>query len=115
MLRKDCMTVKEPPYRMQRFLRAHSANLTEKSSILLRFVSKNEMDFNEISTGFSTAKVAFCRQKCGRNRDRNRAKSQVWVSCSRPIMSCKYHNQAYTDRPYRTSIESEISLVRPYR
>jgi hypothetical protein len=49
----------------------------EKTPVLLRFVSKNEIDFNVISTGYSTAKAALFRSKIAHKLTPNLAKSSI--------------------------------------
>jgi hypothetical protein len=85
MLRKDCMTVKD-----RRRCETFAAHLPlSKVTILLRFVSKNEMDFNQISTGFSTVEVAISPPKMRLKRHRRRLKNSIFGSSTRPIMSSR--------------------------
>ena len=110
MLRKDCMTVKDR--RIHEILSV--AKLSEKTPVLLRFASKNGMDFNEISTDFSTPKLAISPLKMRQNSHRNGLKNSFFGSRSCPIMS-SIPQPVIQRSPYKTRIESEISLVPPYR
>jgi hypothetical protein len=52
----------------------------KKSAILLRFVSKNGIDFNVISTGFSTVAKRTFGPKIAQNGDQISQEAQVRVS-----------------------------------
>jgi hypothetical protein len=56
-------------------------------SVLLRFTSKNEMDFNEISTDFSMFKSSISPLKMRQKSHPKTSKSRFLDSRSRPIMS----------------------------